>query len=121
MKTAFSFIAGVSMLALTGIASAQEPVKLTDAQMDKVTAGATVLLLSQALANATAQATGNFGTPSSTAATQTVTVADPTGVLLAGPPVSIGQAAGVAAAFAVPIGPPVAAAASHADAAVSLE
>ncbi len=37
-KTMLSLLAGVSFVALTGAAGAVEPIKLTDNQMDKVTA-----------------------------------------------------------------------------------
>ena len=39
MKKMLSLIAGISVLALAGAASAGEPVSLTNAQMDVVTAG----------------------------------------------------------------------------------
>jgi hypothetical protein len=37
----FCLLAGVALLGLAGAASAQEPIQLSDNQMDKVTAGAT--------------------------------------------------------------------------------
>jgi hypothetical protein len=46
MKTALSMLAGVSMLALAGAANAGEPVTLSDAQMDGVTAGFTAISFS---------------------------------------------------------------------------
>lgn len=44
MKTKlFSAVAGVALLALAGAANAGEPVRLSDAQMDGVTAGTTAV------------------------------------------------------------------------------
>ena len=49
-----SLLAGVAVLALAGVAHAGEPLKLTNGQMDKVSAGST------AVANATAGALGEL-------------------------------------------------------------
>lgn len=78
MKTILSFAAGVSMLALTSIAGAQEPMKLTDSQMDRVTAGAVVVFFGSAVADAY---TNGFGNSSVVGASNTLAVSDPTGAL----------------------------------------
>lgn len=48
MKRATSILAGVALLALGGLAQADEPVPLSEGQMDQVTAGATALAISAA-------------------------------------------------------------------------
>ncbi|QBQ53954.1 hypothetical protein [Nitrosococcus wardiae] len=50
MKNIFSIMTCALMLAFAGTSNAKEPVKLTDVQMDNVTAGAIVLLVGQAAA-----------------------------------------------------------------------
>lgn len=75
MKTILSLIAGASMFALASGVGAQEPVKLTDGQMDKVTGGG---YLAAAIANAGALGYANLEVNTLTA---TETVADPTGVI----------------------------------------
>jgi len=80
MKTILSLTAGVSMLALTSIAGAQEPIKLTDSQMDRVTAGASIVFYGSALADAYAN---GYGNQLVVAASNTYVVADPTGTIAA--------------------------------------
>lgn len=84
MKTILSLAAGVSMLALTSIAGAQEPIKLTDGQMDRVTAGQQQIVLFFGAAIADAGTTG-YGNVSVAGFSNTLAVADPTGVLLTNP------------------------------------
>jgi hypothetical protein len=74
MKTVNTLVVGASMLALAGGASAQ-PVALNEAQMDGITAGATVLPVAVAVAFASGGAYGTVlsGT-SANALTATSTV-----------------------------------------------
>jgi len=68
-KKQLSFVAGAALLALAGTAYAEQPMQLTDKQMDGVTAGAT------ALANAAAAAFGElFADTATQTSTNTVTV-----------------------------------------------
>jgi|GEM_PF-5341734 len=76
MKTALSFIAGASLLALVSSAGAQEPIKLSELQMEGVTAGASVSLLATANAQSGGQALANL---LGAATVKTETVADPIG------------------------------------------
>jgi len=83
MKTILSLIAGASMIALASGVGAQEPVKLTDGQMDRVTAGFAFSYNGAALGDATGVGVANLIT---TTTTGTVAVADPTGTLAPIPP-----------------------------------
>jgi hypothetical protein len=47
MSKLFSALVGVSMLGLVGVANAAEPVALTEAQLDQVTAGSEFVELAQ--------------------------------------------------------------------------
>lgn len=75
MKTILSLIAGASILAVASAASAQEPVKLSDRQMDQVTAGFTVFYNGAALGQAAGQGVANLITITDTA---TTAFSDPT-------------------------------------------
>lgn len=75
MKTILSLIAGASMAALASGVGAQEPVKLTDGQMDRVTAGFAFAYNGAATANALGVGTANLLT---TTATWTLAVSNPT-------------------------------------------
>jgi len=88
MKTILSLIVGASMFALASGVGAQEPVKLTDGQMDKVTGGG---FAAAAIADAFASGWANKQV---TTTTLTATLADPTG-LVCGTPCA--QAAGTGA------------------------
>jgi len=83
MKHLNSLIAGAGLLALAGNLSAAEPLTMTDAQLDGVSAGALVMLNSIALASAGGTGGGNLLSLSSAF---TDTIADPTGALTAPPP-----------------------------------
>lgn len=96
MKTALSFIAGASLLALVSSAGAQEPVKLSDVQMDRVTAGASVSFLATADAAAVGQALANLAGASTS---YSATLADPIGVT--GTPVAAAAAYNISAASSV--------------------
>lgn len=80
MKSMTSLVAGAGLLVLTAGVQAAEPVALSDADMDGVSAGALVLLNSMALAYADGMGGGNL-LSLSTVATQTIS--DPTGALTA--------------------------------------
>jgi len=98
MKTALSFIAGASLLALVSSAGAQEPIKLSDLQMDRVTAGASVSILGTADAASAGQALANV-LGAATVATQTL--ADPIGTTTGGIPVAAAAATSLVAATSV--------------------
>jgi len=59
MKKVIKMLVGASVLAVAGSAIAQEPVTLSDAQMDGVTAGAVVLLSGAGIADAGSLAVAN--------------------------------------------------------------
>lgn len=79
MKKITQMLAGASMLVLAGsVVAAEEPMTLTAAQMDSVSAGAVVLLQGQGVADAAAAAIANL---LGATASATQVVADPTGAL----------------------------------------
>jgi len=71
-----SLVAAAALLASIGVANAKDPVKLTDGQLDKVTAGATNFAIPVAasfLANGAGGAGGvNQFSPSTATVTQTI-------------------------------------------------
>lgn len=82
MKKITQMLTGVSMLIIAGSVYANEPVKLTAAQMDGVNAGAVVLLQGVGIADALAGAIANV---SGVTDTHTVVDAQPTlGFVIAG-------------------------------------
>jgi ABC-type amino acid transport substrate-binding protein len=102
-----SMLAGASLIALAGAANAAQPMALSDAQMDRVTAGAA------ATANAAALALGDFD---ATTLTQTATNAVTSiGTIQFG--VALGQSISVATAASALF---QAAVATHADSAATL-
>ena len=66
-------VAAVALLASVGIANAEGPVKLTDVQLDKVTAGATQTSINAAV-NVAATATVNYVAAVNTAVAANVAV-----------------------------------------------
>jgi hypothetical protein len=102
-----SLLAGVSLIALASTAHAEQPLVLSDGQMDGVTAGAS------ALANAAALALGDFD-----AFTQTVTATNSVtsikGIQIG---IAVGQSLSIAAAASALF---QAAVAVHADSAATL-
>lgn len=82
MKKVLPVLAGAALLALTGTASAQEPVTLTSAQMDGVTAGADVYFVALSLATSGGTA---FGNVMSSTTVGTNTIADPLGAITGTP------------------------------------
>lgn len=71
-----SFVAAAALLASIGVANAKEPVKLSDGQLDKVTAGATNFAIPVA-ASLLANGAGGLGgvnqfSPSTATVTQTI-------------------------------------------------
>jgi len=121
MKTALSFIAGASLLALVSSAGAQEPIKLSDLQMDRVTAGASVTLLGTADATSAGAALANV---LGAATVKTQTLADPIGTTNGGIPIAAAAATSTAAAtsvFGVGFALPNAAAASASTATAALQ
>jgi len=98
MKTALSFIAGASLLALASSAGAQEPIKLSDLQMDRVTAGASITLLGTANATSTGLALAN---KIGAAKVTTLTLADPLGATTKGVPTAAAAAASTAVAVSL--------------------
>lgn len=102
-----SMLTGASLIALAGVANAAQPMPLSDAQMDRVTAGAA------STANAAALALGDFD---ATTLTQTATNAVTSiGTLQFG--VALGQSISVATAASALF---QAAVATHADSAATL-
>ncbi|MGR6034649.1 MAG: hypothetical protein ACU4EQ_10565 [Candidatus Nitrosoglobus sp.] len=95
MKKVLPMLASAALLALTGTASAQEPVTLTSAQMDGVTAGADVYILATSIATSGGAAFGNI---MSSTTVGTNSIADPTGVLTGSNPSA--QAVGASASLA---------------------
>lgn len=78
MKKLIKMLVGASALAVAGSAIAQEPVTLSDAQMDGVTAGAVVLLSGVGIADAASAAVANtLGVTNSYTDVQV----DPTGLI----------------------------------------
>ncbi|ADE13353.1 putative hemagglutinin-related autotransporter protein [Nitrosococcus halophilus Nc 4] len=96
MKNIFSIMTCALMLALAGTSSAKEPVKLTDVQMDGVTAGAFVLLQGNATAIAQGAGAGTIlsQTNSETFA-QVDTTADPQFAAAAAGNTSLGQSVAI--------------------------
>jgi hypothetical protein len=121
MKSALSLIASVSLLAFTSGAGAQESVRLTDVQMDSVTAGATVVLLGTATSASAGAALANA---LGAVVSLTNALADPLGITTAGVPTAAATASNTAAATSV-FGPgllvPSAAAMSRATATAALQ
>lgn len=74
MKTILSLIAGASMLAVASGASAQDPVKLSDGQMDRVTAGYAVVYNGTAYGDSVGLGVANLITITKTA---TLAISDP--------------------------------------------
>ena len=66
-------VAAAALLASVGIANAEGPVKLTDVQLDKVTAGATQTSINAAV-NVAATATVNYVAAANTAVAANVAV-----------------------------------------------
>jgi hypothetical protein len=66
-------VAAVALLASVGIANAEGPVKLTDVQLDKITAGATQTTINAAV-NGAATATVNYVAAVNTAVAANVAV-----------------------------------------------
>lgn len=86
MKTGISIMAGLSLLALVSSANAQEPIRLSELQMDEVTAGYTAT----AIASAVGAAASNLSS-----ATTVVTNTDVNSI---SPPHALSSAASAAAA-----------------------